>query len=499
MSCRGGTMLGLGRQKSECKAELDALNMSHAIIEFETDGTIITANENFLGLMGYALSDIQGKHHSLFVDPQDVNSADYRQFWDKLRRGEFQSGQFRRYTRGQQEVWIEAAYNPVLNRKGHVCRIVKYASDITARQREYADLRGQVNAMKRSQAVIEFDLNGNVLDANDNFLNAMGYRLEDVKGQHHSLFVDAQYRTSAEYRQFWDKLARGVFQAGQYKRYGRGGREVWIEASYNPIFDLNGRPYKVVKFATDINAQIELLSNLKKLIDENFGAIDQAIHRSSDQATGTVHAVTNASENIQTVASSAEELAASIREIASTMVRTNAATDTVHDQTTAADQVTQRLADAARSMGGIIELIQNIANQINLLALNATIESARAGDAGKGFAVVASEVKNLAAQARDATDQIGREIENMQTMSGEVVNALSIIANSINTVREYVAGTASAVEEQSAVTESISSSMQAAVGAIATIQDNTGHISSSVNQVAQVVETTKNAVRVLAR
>jgi methyl-accepting chemotaxis protein len=364
---------------------------------------------------------------------------------------------------------------------------------------KYADLQGQIQAINKAQAVIEFNLDGTVITANENFLSALGYSLAEIQGKPHSMFVDPAYRDSPDYRQFWEKLRRGEYQAAQYKRIGKGGREVWIEASYNPILDLNGIPYKVVKYATDITRQIALLDSLKKLIDVNFGEIDGAIDRSTSQTTEAVKAASETSGNVQMVASSAEELDASIKEISESMTKSKEATDYVFDQASIADRSTQRLVDAAKAMGGVVDLIQTIAGQINLLALNATIESARAGDAGKGFAVVATEVKNLANQAARATEQISKEIENVQTVSGEVVSVLADIRKSIETVREHVSGTASAVEEQSAVTRGMSANMQGAAMAVETITGSINEISAAILQAGQAVGKTKEAAQVLAR
>ncbi|MFO0995357.1 MAG: PAS domain-containing methyl-accepting chemotaxis protein [Alphaproteobacteria bacterium] len=483
----------------EAQATLDALSKSQAVIEFTPDGTILTANENFCAAMGYGLREIQGKHHSMFVDPAYTASPEYKKFWAKLARGEFEATQFKRFAKGGKEIWIEASYNPVFGPDGRVFKVVKYATDVTKQKMEYADLLGQINAIKKSQAVIEFNLDGTIITANENFLNAMGYTLAEIKGKHHSMFAEPAYAASQDYRDFWGKLNRGEYQAAQYKRIAKGGREIWIEASYNPINDLNGRPFKVVKYATDITKQIAMLADLKKLIDQNFGEIDSAIERSTSQTNDASKAASETAHIVHTVASSAEELAASVREISESMNRSKAATDTAFNETASADQATQRLAEVAKSMGGIVEIIRGIAGQINLLALNATIESARAGEAGKGFAVVASEVKNLARQAASATDQITKEIQGVQAVSDDVVKGLSVIRQAVETVREHVVGTASAVEEQSTVTQNLSSSMQTTAEALSTINGSMTEISAAVHQAAQAVNTTKEAARVLAR
>ncbi|MDZ5646360.1 PAS domain-containing methyl-accepting chemotaxis protein [Nitrospirillum sp. BR 11828] len=478
---------------------LKALDRSQAVIEFSPDGRVLTANKNFLSAMGYTLAEIQGKPHAMFVEEAERNSAAYKAFWDALRRGEYQAAQFKRIGKGGREVWIEASYNPVLDEAGRPVKVVKYATDVTAQKLEYADLRGQMDAIRRSQAVIEFALDGTVLTANDLFLNTLGYTLDEVRGKPHAMFVEPAQRDSADYRAFWDALRRGEYRAAQFKRIGKGGRAVWIEASYNPIFDLNGRPFKVVKYATDITRQVQMLADLKQLIDKNFGEIDQAMARATGQSGEALHAAGETSGAVQMIASSAEELAASIREISQSMAQSRAAAESAAELAERADASTQRLATVARSMEGVVEAIRGIAGQINLLALNATIEAARAGEAGKGFAVVATEVKNLATQSANATQQISNEIEGMQAVSGEVVGALSTIRQSIGTVREYVTSTASAVEEQSAVTRDMSSSMQRMAVAVETVTTNLGGIAAAVGQVGTAVATTKQAAHVLAR
>ncbi len=480
-------------------ATFAALEKSLAIIEFTTDGMVLTANSNFLRLMDYTLAEIQGRHHCLFVAPAERESEVYHKFWDGLGRGVFRAAEFKRIGKHGKEVWIEASYNPVLGRDGKPFKVVKVATDVSARKAEYADLIGQVNAIRKSLAVIECDLDGTVRTANRNFLDAFGYTLGEVQGRHHRIFVDKAHADSPEYKKFWEQLALGEFQAARFRRIAKDGRDVWIDATYNPTLDMNGRPFKIVKYATDVTPQVRLLDNLKVMIDRNFGEIDEAVARSSGQAGLAAGAVSETSGNVQVMASSAEELAASVREIADTMAKSKSATEAAHSQTSVADQATQRLSETSRSMAGITGLIHNIAGQINLLALNATIESARAGDAGKGFAVVASEVKSLARQATDATDQISREIAGLQAVSAEVVAALAAIEASIGAVREYVVDTASAVEQQSMVTRSMAASMQDAAKTVSALNDNMTEISAAVAQVAQVVGSTKQAAQVLAR
>lgn len=246
-------------------AKLNAIDASQAAIEFNMDGTIIIANQNFLDTMGYSLQEIQGQHHSMFVDPAEKNSTMYRDFWARLNRGEFDSGEYKRFGRDGKEVWITASYNPVIGLDGRPIKVVKYASDVTEEKQKNANFSGQLDAISKSQAVIEFELDGTVITANDNFLSVLGYRLEDVQGKHHRIFVSEDERSSPEYKQFWEKLARGEFSSGEYKRITRDGDEVWIQASYNPIMDLNGNPFKVVKYASDITAQKRLAEEAKRI------------------------------------------------------------------------------------------------------------------------------------------------------------------------------------------------------------------------------------------
>ena len=417
----------------EDSSQISAISRAQAVIAFEMDGTIVTANDNFLKTMGYTLAEIQGKHHSMFVGASERDSAGYREFWAKLNRGENQSAEYKRIGKGGKEVWILASYNPVLDEKGKPFRVVKFATDITSQKLSTADLAGQISAIGKSQAVIEFNMDGTIIGANQNFLRAVGYSLEEIRGRHHSMFVEQSERESAAYRDFWAALNRGEYQTAEYKRIGKNGREIWIQASYNPILDLNGKPFKVVKYATDTTAQV-----LVRLGNERVRGM------------------------MESVAAGAEELNASVREISEAMTKSRETASTAVSRVEAADAQAQRLNEAAQAMSGIVELIGNITGQINLLALNATIESARAGEAGRGFAVVASEVKNLATQAKQATDKIGHEISNLNGISGDVVGALNSIKQAIQGVSEYVTATAAAVEEQSTVTSEMSSSMQRA-------------------------------------
>ncbi|WP_138922273.1 PAS domain-containing protein, partial [Pseudoalteromonas sp. BSi20311] len=234
---------------------MNALHKSLAIIEFEPNGRIITANVNFLRVMDYSLAEIQGQHHSLFISSSEAKSDEYRQFWQRLNAGEFISDEFKRFGKNGKEVWIQATYNPVLDSQGQVIKVVKFATEITMQKLKAAEAAGQVAAINKSQAVIEFDLDGTVINANDNFLATFGYQLNEIQGKHHRLFVAPEYANSPDYQTFWAKLGRGEYDRGEYLRFDKQGREIWISASYNPIYDMDGRVLKVIKYATDITAR----------------------------------------------------------------------------------------------------------------------------------------------------------------------------------------------------------------------------------------------------
>src|SRR3979490_1411990 len=309
-------------------AQVEAISKSQAVIEFNPDGTIVTANENFLKTLGYSLGEIQGKHHSMFVEPAVRETAAYREFWAKLNRGQYQAAEYKRIGKGGKEAWIQASYNPMLDRNGKVYRVIKFATDITAEKLASMENAGMIAAIGRAQAVIAFNLDGTVVTANENFLKTLGYSLGEIQGKHHSMFVESAERDSAAYREFWAALNRGEYQAAEYKRIGKGGKEVWIPASYNPILDMNGKPFKVVKYATDITQQV-----VARMKNEHVRGM------------------------MDSVASGAEELNASVREISEAMTKSK---DTALDavgRVEAADREAQRLSAAADSMSGIVELI----------------------------------------------------------------------------------------------------------------------------------------------
>jgi methyl-accepting chemotaxis protein len=482
---------------SHAAETLAAFNKSQAMIEFTPDGKVTEVNDNFLKAMGYSRSEVIGQHHSLFVEPSYRDSADYREFWPSMARGEFKAGEFKRLGKGGKEVWIQASYNPVFS-GGKVVKVVKIASDITLEKRRVADLEGQIKALNRVQAVVHFKLDGTVIDANDNFLNAMGYRREEIVGKPHAMFVESAYGASEDYRRFWADLGRGEPKAGEYKRVGKGGKEVWLYASYNPILDANGTLSKVVKFATDLTASAKRRHKREQTaqeIDRELVEVARAVSETDERAASAASAATETSTTVQAVAAGAEQLAGSVQEISRQVTTAmNISTDAV-TQANEAESIVNGLAEATQRIGEITALISGIATQTNLLALNATIEAARAGTAGRGFAVVANEVKALADQTGKATSEIASQISGVQDSTRGAVSAIGSISETIEKLNEISSGIAAAVEQQSAVTREIAQNMHVASTGVEQISRSITSISAATSQVAA---STKN-VREISR
>jgi methyl-accepting chemotaxis protein len=490
------------RNTAQSVAEASSIRRWQAVIEFDLDGNILEANDLFLRAVGYDRSEVVGKHHSIFVPPEERSTEAYKDFWRDLRAGKAFQAEFARITKGGDRIWLQATYTPISGADGKKpFKVIKYATDITAIKEAVSNSDGQLAAIRKAQAVIEFDLNGKILDANDNFLKALGYTLDEIHGQHHAMFVTPAERASPAYAEFWKKLGRGEHDENQYMRIGKGGRQVWIQASYNPIFDPFGKPYKVVKYATDITATKQAAASLEAAVEQTGQVI--AATQAKDltqrvpiegksgqirelctginalldsftmviQSVGEISArITAGSRRIGTdskdLAQRTEEQAASLEETAATTEQLAASVKQSFERATDAANLgmvangianrggsivnnavaaMERIEKASGDISDIIRVIDDIAFQTNLLALNAAVEAARAGDAGKGFAVVASEVRTLAQRSGEAAKDI----------SGLILNSTAQVASGVKLVKE--AG--SALQEIVTSSTSVSASL----------------------------------------
>ncbi|MES2661833.1 MAG: methyl-accepting chemotaxis protein [Pseudomonadota bacterium] len=367
-----------------------AIKQNIAVIEFTPDGYILTANQAFLNVVHYQLSEVVGQHHRMFCEPGYAKTVEYAEFWRQLARGISQSHTFLRHGKGGIKIWLEATYFPVMH-DGQVIKIVKFASDVTQKTYQLRDQEALIDALQKSQAIIEFTPEGYILNANANFLKCVGYGLSDIKGQHHKMFCyDEFYRQQPT---FWNDLKAGQFKSGQFERKNSRGESLWLEATYNPIFDEDGKVVKVIKFASDITALIKQQQAVKaasefahkvsaqteKIFDEGSGLLNQSVDNSR----------------------------------------------LIRDEITRASQLLNNLSDQSKSIYEIVSTIRSIADQTNLLALNAAIEAARAGEHGRGFAVVADEVRNLASRTGVSTVEIEEVVKTNIDLTQNVLSSMS--------------------------------------------------------------------------
>ncbi|MEW5699758.1 methyl-accepting chemotaxis protein [Pseudomonas synxantha] len=371
---------------------LDAIERSMAVIEFDLQGNVLRANDNFLKTMGYRAEQILGQPHRMFCPPAFARSAEYNQLWTHLRNGQFQSATFERVGANGASVWLEASYNPVRDEAGRVIKVVKYAMDVTPRLQAESEANAKLAAIDRAMAMIEFNLDGTIISANANFLQRMGYSLAQIQGKHHRLFCKPELANSAAYSEFWKRLNQGELFNGQFERLDKNGQVVWLEASYNPVYDASGRLCKVVKFASDVTARVQ-----QHATDAQSAA--QAYHLSLN----TQEMAEKGAEVIQKTASGMRDIAQDI--------------DT-------SSQLIAKLGERSQQITTIVNTIRGIADQTNLLALNAAIEAARAGEQGRGFAVVADEVRQLAARTSGSTAQISGMIAMIQDETRQAIDSM---------------------------------------------------------------------------
>jgi len=377
---------------AQSEAQLKALDRSTAVIRLAPDGRVRAVNETFALTMGYRPDELVGTHHRQLCPEDYANSPDYAALWNRLRAGEFFRGTVQRRHRNGRDVWLEATYNPIRGPGGEVEEVLKFAQDVTAQTEQAAQRGAMVEAIERSMAVIEFNLEGMVLRANRNFLAALGYEASEVVGRHHRIFCDPGYAASQEYAAFWQSLGRGEYFTGQFSRRARDGREVWLEATYNPVLDPDGKPWKIVKFASDISERVQR-------------------HHAEQQAAATAYEV---AVETRTVSRDSESI------ILDTVAKMQAIAGFVGESA----ELVQALDARTGDITSIVNTIREIADQTNLLALNAAIEAARAGESGRGFAVVADEVRKLAERTSGATGEIARMIAGIHAESTSVSDSM---------------------------------------------------------------------------
>jgi methyl-accepting chemotaxis protein len=542
------------KKTAQSVAEASSIRRWQAVIEFDLDGNILEANDLFLRAVGYERSEIIGKHHSMFVPPDERSSEAYKGFWRDLREGKAFQAEFARVTKGDRRIWLQATYTPICGPDGKKpFKVIKYATDITAIKEAVANAEGQLAAIRKAQAVIEFDLTGKVLDANENFLKALGYTIGEIRGQHHSMFVQPSERTAAAYAEFWKKLARGEYDENQYLRIGKGGREVWIQASYNPIFDPFGKPYKVVKYATDITStkqaaaameaavketgRVIAATQAKDLthripIDGKAGQIRElctGINALLDAFTGVIQAVSQISTQITTgsrrigadskdLAARTEEQAASLEETAATTEELAASVKQSFERATEAAKLgetannvanrggtivtdavvaMERIEKASGDISDIIRVIDDIAFQTNLLALNAAVEAARAGDAGKGFAVVASEVRTLAQRSGEAAKDISALILNSTAQVASGVKLVKEAGSALSEIVTSSTSVASSLDEIKSASQEQANGIEEVAKVVAHMDEMTQRNSSMADQSAGVAAELQKATESL--
>ena len=493
---------------------LKALGRSMAVIEFDAAGRILDANETVCSLLGYRPDELVGQMYSMLVHADQARSPAYGALWNKLGRGDHEQAEQRWVGKGGRDAWVLANFCPVVAGGGRIAKVVAVAADISAEKARTLELDGKMNAVGSMQAVIEFTASGDVVTANQNFLDAFGYRLDEIAGRHHRMFVDQAFASSTDYQDFWRRLQNGEAVSDHFKRMGKGGREVWIEASYNPIFDGSGKVSKIVKFAidvtdrtraihevahgltelsdnnleyrirteftgafaklkTDFNSAVQTLQDAMRLIATNSNGMQTGSREISQAADDLSRRTEQQAATLEETAAALDEITATVRKTAEGATQANAVVSGARGEAEKSGEVVRQavvamseIEQSAQKISQIIGVIDEIAFQTNLLALNAGVEAARAGDAGKGFAVVASEVRALAQRSAEAAKEIkalisasSQQVAQGVDLVGQTGQALQRIVSRVSEMTSLVADISASAQEQSAGLSQVNSAM----------------------------------------
>jgi methyl-accepting chemotaxis protein len=531
-------------KNADFESQMTAISKSQGVVEVGLDGELLKANDVYLNMLGYTEKELVGQPSAMVLDPSFAKSEAFATLWAKVVKGGVDTGQYKRISKSGKEVWIQASYNPIYDLHGKPYKIVNYTIDITEQKLQAAVNAGQLAAIDKIQCVIEFDLTGKIIAANANFASAVGYSESEILGKHHSMFVDVAYRSSKEYKAFWEALARGEPQAGQVKRMAKGGKETLFMATHNPIMDINGKPFKIVKYATDITEEHRSSVALAEAVEETQAIIEAAkegdltsrvslvdkvgaiaslcmgVNALMDQMTNIIVQVRDAGNTINTAAGeiasgnndlsrrtenqadSLEKTASSMEELSST-VKQNAdnakqanqlateASDVAMRGGKAVDEVVNTMSainNSSKKIEDIISVIDGIAFQTNILALNAAVEAARAGEQGRGFAVVADEVRNLAQRSASAAKEIKELISDSVGKTAEGTKQVETAGSTMQEIVTSVKRVTDIMGEITAASEEQSQGIDQVNQAVTSIDKVTQQNASLVEQAAAAAE-----------